>query len=131
MVGTIVRHEPASNPANTDEVRIDEGQVAGSVVAHKADGLTVVEVELLSPEDLELVAEYASSNSQLEAVVRRGEHLPSFSRSDSTVVVSAAGDHRYALILRSTGSTDGDFTIRLYSAGEVIHEDILPLSFEE
>ena len=124
MVGTISEETVQSEG---HFVNLNESDITGTVSTHNNGSLSVVDFNLTTAGEVEIVADFSSRDLWFRGFAQLENDGASVSSDDGQVKMTMNGRNRYAMYLHHASSTDAEINLKFFASGNLIHETGLML----
>lgn len=127
LVGTISADIESDGATPSSVINLTDQALAGTVKAHRAGPIMVIDFDLTSVEPVEIIAEFTDRDVWFNGFAQLESDGTSVAAETGRVSMHMTGKRRYAMYLHNAGGDAATINLRFLAAGEVIHEDILRL----
>lgn len=123
LVGTISEQAPTGY----ETINLTSNELAGTVSIKKNGDLAVLDFSLTAAGPVQIVADFPERDLWFRGFAQLENDNASVSADPGSVTMNMEGKNRYAMYLHHPGEFDSEITLRFYAAGDLIHEEGLPV----
>ena len=123
LVGTISDEAPVGY----ETINLAENELAGTVSITSNGDLMVLDFSLTAAGPVQIVADFPERHLGFRGFAQLDNDNASVSADAGSVTMSMEGKNRYAMFLHHRSATDSEINLRFYAAGDLIHEEGLPV----
>jgi hypothetical protein len=124
MVGTI-SEDTAQHGGHFIDVK--ENDIAGTVSTHNSGSLSVVDFNLTTAGEVEIVADFSGRDLWFRGFAQLENDGATVSSEDGQVKMTMNGRNRYAMYLHHASNSDVEINLKFFASGNLIHETELML----
>ena len=125
LVGTVGTEVNGSARPGDGIINLTGRQIAGTVKAHRAGPIMVIDFDLASVEPVEIVAEFTDRDIWFNGFAQLESDGTTVSAETGRVSLRMTGKRRYAMYLYNASGGAATVKLRFYATGELIYEDDL------
>ena len=121
LVGTI-SGESRNGPAVTERISISLADLTGTVNVRQEGSLFVLDFNLTSPAETEVVAEFDNRDVWFNGFAQLESRGTSIDAGEGRFSLRIQGQRRYAVYMRRAGNSDANLTLAFRTSGRTIYE---------
>ena len=125
LVGTI--SDENTPQASDNLIRLNENDIAGTVSTRSNGTLSVVDFNLTTSSEVEIVADFSSRDLWFRGFAQLDNDGASVTANEGRVRMTMKGRNRYAMYLHHASNTDAIINLKFFASGGLVHETELTL----
>lgn len=122
LVGTMTSREAAGVSQAADAIRFDAQGVAGTVNLQRQDGLLVLQFDLSSDRDVQVVTTFDGQDMRYGGIAQLEDGPTSVTAQKDRISHEKQGDQRFALFLTNPGNRSASVELQFFADGKLVHE---------
>lgn len=123
LVGTMT--DPATLGPAADSVDITSNEIAGTVSLRSAGSMLVLDFDLVSGDEVEIVADYTDKSIWFNGFAQLESSGTSVSAETGRVTLQMQGKRRYAVFLQNNSDRQTRIDLKFLSGNQILHESTL------
>ena len=123
LVGTM--NDPAALGPAADSIDITSNEIAGTVSLRSAGSMLVLDFDLVSGDEVEIVADYTDKSIWFNGFAQLESSGTSVSAETGRVTLQMQGKRRYAVFLQNNSDRQTRIDLKFLSGNQILHESTL------
>lgn len=125
LIGSIGVTADESTRTGSNMLNLAQDEVTGTVTTNRSGSIMVIDFDLSSREEVEIVVEFADQNVWFNGFAQLESDSTNVSAKSGRVSLQMDGKQKYAIYLHNSNPGSAAVNLQLYAAGELIFEDRL------
>jgi predicted anti-sigma-YlaC factor YlaD len=122
LVGTMTDPGSTSAATEVDSMALTLNELAGSVSLNRAGSLMILDFDLASQSQIEIVAQFDDRDIWFNGFAQLESAGTSVAAQTGQVTIQMEGQRRYAVYLHNTGRNAATVNLQFFSAGQLLYE---------
>lgn len=131
LVGTMTTDVNSTGGPEYGTINLAAQVLAGTVKAHRAGPIMVIDFDLSASKPVEIIAEFTDPDVWFNGFAQLESDGTSVSAKTGRVSLQMTGKRRYAMYLHNASNSAATVSLRFYAAGELVHEGSLTFGSTE
>ncbi|MCZ6642511.1 MAG: anti-sigma factor [Gammaproteobacteria bacterium] len=123
LMGSIGVSADEAGDRATDRLNLTRDEVAGTITANRSGSIMVIDFDLSSREEVEIVVEFSDQNVWFNGFAQLESDSTSVAAESGRVSLQMDGQRKYAIYLHNSNPGPAAVNLQFYAAGELIFED--------